>query len=434
MTGEHDSDFEELLATRLRTHLDQAVVAFDAPAIVDRLAVQPMAQRRVPRTGWLTVATVTLAGVLTIAALGILVPAFSSTPGASLPGSASRSPSPSLPPSSSGVDDAGAVASGGFWARRGSDFYISTDAGETWSHGSMDSHAYSVRVLDADRAFSVTVGPGSTPVTGSPTDVLHFVVNRTEDGGQTWRSVPIDGNYAAMEPVVSFVDDQHGFLLFSPGRFAQQHSVIWRTVDGGATWDKVGSAPSLGQLFVAVDRLRMFAGAPPSAAPITMWPTLAQSADGGVTWREVELPNSPLYLLTSPVFFGETGIAIVANANGVTGLIHSGDGGLAWESIGHIPLDGQLGTGSFLNKSQWYLTGSQGPKIAVSSDAGASWRDVGSQGLPEAAVSWLGFVDPLHGMAVVPLGDTSAPSGLFLTSDGGQTWETAPLPTPGATS
>ena len=93
MTGEHDSDFEELLATRLRTHLDQAVVAFDAPAIVDRLAVHPMAQRRVPRTGGLTVATVTLAGVLTIAALG-----SSYRPSVRRPEPACRALRPDLPP------------------------------------------------------------------------------------------------------------------------------------------------------------------------------------------------------------------------------------------------------------------------------------------------------------------------------------------------
>jgi photosystem II stability/assembly factor-like uncharacterized protein len=67
--------------------------------------------------------------------------------------------------------------------------------------------------------------------------------------------------------------------------------------------------------------------------------------------------------------------------------------------------------------------------LSLTENAGASWSEITANGLPNAPIAWLGFSDPLHGAALLPLGDTPAPSGLFVTADGGHTWTPASIST-----
>jgi photosystem II stability/assembly factor-like uncharacterized protein len=386
--------------------------------------------------------TVLLATVVTVSTIGLVSPSASATPRPSATG-ALPSPSASGSLMGPGVDAAGPVGTSGFWARRGSDLYISTDAGATWSVGTVDASASSIVVLDADHAWDVTVGPGSTEVTDSPTDVLHYVVNRTTDGGKTWQSVAIDGNFPAMRAVLSFPDVNHGFLLMSRDRFATQDSSVFRTDNGGTTWRKVGSAPSLGPMFVALDTQKLWAGGQGSAAPVRVWPALSESKDGGATWQEVQLPGDPRDVLGPPTFFQRDGVIVAGNQDGVYSVLRTIDGGNSWATVDPVNYAGRIGPGSFLNRDLWFIADADGGEIALVTERGSRWVRIPTNGLP-AAPWWIGFVDPQRGAALAPLGDSPAPGseppqGLFITSDGGRDWKpavfpgNAPVATPTAT-
>jgi len=435
MSERRGPDNEREFAERLRAHLDGAVRHIDAEELVDAVAAKAARPRAARAWAPVAIATVVLAGILTVAGIGLLSPGPSPTPSASVPANATPTPQPSktasTPPSLTGpeVEAAGSTGLGGIWARRGSTLYISTDGGTSWTTGSIDPAPYSVDVLDANRAWTVTLATGSSKDTGSPTDVLHFAVNRTRDGGQSWTSVPIDGTFAALRPVLSFPDALHGFLLLSRERFATQQSAVYRTDDGGATWRMVGTAPSLGPQFVAVDSLRLFAGAAESAAAVKLWPTLAWSQDGGATWRDVQISTSMTALLQPPTFFGSDGVVPVLDEQSTVRLLRSHDGGAAWSEVGRGLYLGQIGPGAFVDREQWILASRDGSRsMVVITGDGTKWGGFIGSGLPSAAPSWIGFVDANHGALLAPLGDTPAPSGLFITQDGGRTWSPARLP------
>jgi photosystem II stability/assembly factor-like uncharacterized protein len=434
MPDETERDFERRLSARLNAHLGRAVRPVNADALVDQLAQtssgveRPVARRRMAAFAALTVL---LATVVTISTIGLLSPSASATPNPSATG-ALPSPSASSSPTGPAVDAAGRVGIDGFWARRGSNLYISTDAGATWSVGTVDASASSIVVLDADHAWDVTVGPGSTEVTGSPTDVLHYVVNRTTDGGRTWQSVAIDGNFPAMRAVLSFPDVNHGFLLMSRDRFATQDGSVFRTDDGGTTWRKVGSAPSVGPMFVALDTQTLWGGGQGSAAPVKVWPALLESKDGGVTWQEVRLPGDPRDVLGPPTFFERDGVIVAGNQNGVYSVLRTIDGGNSWSTVDPVNYAGRIGPGSFLNRDLWFIADADGGEIALVTERGSKWIRIPTNGLP-AAPWWIGFVDAQRGAALAPLGDSPSagsepPQGLFITSDGGRDWKPAAFP------
>jgi photosystem II stability/assembly factor-like uncharacterized protein len=435
MPDKNDQDFERRLAARLNAHLGRAVRPVNAQALVDRLAQasareRPQAGRRIAA---LAAVTVLLAAAVTVSTIGLLSPSPSATPYPSAAGIL-PSPSASAPLTGPAVDNAGSVGSDGFWARRGSDLYISTDAGATWSVGTVDASATSIVVLDAVHAWDVTVGPGSSD-TGSPTDVLHYLVNRTADGGKTWQSVAIDGNFPAMQAVLSFADVNHGFLLMSRGRFATQDSSVFRTDDGGARWRRVGSAPSLGPMFIALDTQTLWAGAEESPAPVKLWPALSESTDGGATWHEVRLPGDPAYALGPPTFFEQDGVLVTGTEDGTgrLSLLRTTDSGDSWATVHPVQYLGRIGPGSFLNRDLWFMANADGGEIVVVTEQGAKWVGVPTNGLPPAAPQWIGFVDAQRGAALVPTGDSAAPGsppplGLYMTFDGGRDWKPANLP------
>ena len=149
---------------------------------------------------------------------------------------------------------AGSFPGGGLWAVRAlgagaslpaalprAGFWTSIDAGATWRSGTVPQSltvdgwvpASTVFALDADHAWAITDGPGSTGFSGAQTDVLSLVASRTTDGGRTWASTPIPGNYAGTDQSLSFVDPLHGFLLITPFRGSLTPGALVRTVDGG---------------------------------------------------------------------------------------------------------------------------------------------------------------------------------------------------------
>src|SRR6266542_1417297 len=176
------------------------------------------------------------------------------------------SPQPTVAASAlSPIDDAGIFGANGLWAVVGDQLHLSTDGGDTWVQRTLGPDVAldvtsgnvlsSVFVLDAIHAWTASPGLGSTVPYGGqgpPFDHLHVVVSRSTDGGATWQSVSIPGDWAGTQPVLAFPDQQHGFLLLS-GLRGGPGGTVFATADGGATWQRVGGANGLGSVFGASD-------------------------------------------------------------------------------------------------------------------------------------------------------------------------------------
>ena len=355
----------------------------------------------------------------------------------------SLSPSPSRLPSSPVVnsapliDEAGSFAPGGLWARRGPDLYLSSDGGESWQKSTIQAEPTSVFVLDSQLAWTVTLGPGSTN-TGDPIhDVLHIVVNRTTDGGVTWQSTAVDGNFAETHPVVTFADANRGYLVTAPQRFSLDMGAVFRTDDGGGSWHRVGLADSLGAYLSAQPGgTALWAGADGWAGGIG--PLLLRfSPDGGASWATVDLPGfagarSPdRYLLGPPVFLtASDGVLAVTGSQSPAhvSFLRTANGGLSWSATMPVAA-ANFGSPAIVSAEHWLAAAAVGASIAETTDAGASWRRIDSVGIADP-IMWLGFADALHGAALVQIGNTPAPMRLFVTGDGGATWAPARLGQP----
>jgi photosystem II stability/assembly factor-like uncharacterized protein len=433
MADRGNDDFERRLADRLRAHADRAVDKVDASGLARHLA-EGSNQPRVARRGTVGVValTVVLASLLTVSALQLLPgsspkPVPTGTPGPSASGTLAAPP----------VDEAGTFAGSGLWARHGSDLFLSTDGGASWSRATVDPNALAVFVLDAQHAWTVSAGSGSTGNTGQPgQDVLHYVVGRTTDGGGEWLPVDLPGNFAGTAPAVSFVDAQHGYLLIAPERLANGDATVFATSDGGASWQQVGTAPSTAlqyaRMFTATVSGTLWAGAEATASGAGEWQLLQVSRDGGTSWQPVNLPSRDVlsngdYLLASPTVLGSTVVVGVASADKVV-FYNSSDDGQSWHASAPLTFGLAYGAPAILDATHWLVPAGTGTAIWMTEDAGVSWLEQATAGLPRLGpIASLSFADAEHGIARVSLGNSPAPDGLFVTDDGGRSWRPALL-------
>ncbi len=140
---------------------------------------------------------------------------------------------------------------------------------------------------------------------------------------------------------------------------------------------------------------------------------LMNTADGGATWRRVNLNGDPdarlLRVLLTPdghgCVFGEGGM-----------IFTTSDGGASW-SKRRTPTRHVLFGGAFLDTMQFWLVGA-GATVIQTRDGGESWRLGNVLGITEGVrFTAASFVDRSRGWAVGNRG------GVFLTADGGRTWQ-----------
>jgi photosystem II stability/assembly factor-like uncharacterized protein len=408
---------------------------------------------RAPRLALVALTVVALV-MLPLWRTAVVAPAASSTPRPSTTPSPSTSPTPvsraspsALPENleASVVDATGLARSRAIWVRRGSSLLVSGDGGQTWRAGTVPLPAPNtieptIYMLDTKYGWSLTPGPGSINPEGGqgPTwDHLHLLVNRTSDGGQTWKAASVPGDYPEHVLGLSFVDASHGFLIWSAGRASLTGTTILRTDDGGATWAIVRTVPAgesgtLGSIFVASDPSTLWAGAQPEAGPVNH-PILAVSRDGGGTWSNATLPGlDPRFGGTSripigpPVFLdastGVVGIEDTATNPESLRFYRTTDGGRSWKA--NPPLDSPFGYGqtAIIDTDHWLVSTPSALRETI--DAGSTWHDLAASGFPSVSgVHVLGFTDAQHGAALVGLGGSYlGASALFVTLDGGRSW------------
>jgi photosystem II stability/assembly factor-like uncharacterized protein len=367
----------------------------------------------------------------------ILAPSREISPGptSQQPRVASSAPTP--------VDDGGTFDANGLWAVVGDQLHLSTDGGATWVRRTLvpgvaldirsGDVLSSVFVLDARHAWTASPGPGSTvPYSGAgPTfDHLHVVVSRTVDGGATWQSVRLPGDWGGTQPVLAFPDQIHGFLLLS-GLRGGPRSTVFVTADAGATWQRVGGAGSLGSVFSASDATTLWAGNEGDAGPVAR-PILDVSRDGGQTWTDARLPGlvGDVYvndtLVAPPIFVGSEGaVAVIASSTDTppdARFYRTSDGGRTWLLASRTLLDQSGSAGvAVVDPMHFVVIDSKSGLLEATSDGGSTWHQSTSSGL--GAATRIRFWSPREGVAIVQISNGPAPAaGVFRTTDGGRTW------------
>jgi hypothetical protein len=366
-----------------------------------------------------------------------LVPSHAASPG---PVDLQSPPTAAAP---SPIDDSGIFGSSGLWAAVGGQLYLSSDYGATWvQHTLLSGVALdatsgdvlsSVFVLDTSHVWTASPGPGSTVPYGGQGpgyDHLYVVVSRTTDGGVSWQSVTIPDDWGGTQPVLAFADAEHGFLLLS-GLRGGGGSVVFATTDGGATWQRVGGADSLGSIFSASDAATLWAGNEGDAGPVAR-PILDVSRDGGRTWADARLPGlvGDIFVndnpVAPPVFSGQNGaVAVIAASTDNSPMVRfyrSSDGGRAWVLAAQVHIGESGSTGvAVVDPLRYVVIDSHTGRFLATSDGGVTWQQSASSGL--SAALRVRFWDVRNGAAVVQTtnGPASA-SGLFRTTDAGQSW------------
>jgi hypothetical protein len=416
------------------------------------------ARRPRPRQLW---GSLRLAATLAAAAvlLAVLVlPRFGAPVG---PGAGSGSPGPTfdLPAAlNAQVDEAGLMRTGGIWAVQGAYFLTSTDNGVTWRAGSFPSPGGVVAVeqafvLDPDHAWAITSNGMNGGLAAPSASGQLFVVNRTSNGGRTWQSTTVSGNYRCDSATLSFADAGHGFIMCAYGStpgpngpIAQFHAgskkgsgTVLRTDDGGASWSVAGGGTGLGSQFTASDANTLWS-APDYTSSTYSGAALAVSRDAGLTWSTVDLPDlasvpaeANVGVAAGPAFWdasdGALAVGVFLNGSGTPPAMwfyRTSDAGRSWtlvkEPAGFPVMDFPPAA---LVGREWAVIGNRGLfSMTVSSDFGASWTDVPGSGMPEnTSFIWVDFTDKDHGIATVF--GTQGTRVLMQTSDGGRTWHAA---------
>jgi photosystem II stability/assembly factor-like uncharacterized protein len=438
MTDRTDDRIEALAADWLR-----ARGPHDVPDSL-RSRVRAVGHVPVPRRARPTrlLLAASLAALVALGAAGVagalLLGQFNVTPSphpavSSAKPSASPAPLPSAQPAESDlVAAAGIFGDRGLWATRDGGIYLSTDGGASWqrirppdSAGTRQPGGRPVFVLDERQAAIVTYAPGSTADPGDPSATVEYVVSVTHDGGRTWSRAPIGEFGSATYASVAFVDTNRGYVLVTSARFGDGRSLVYRTDDGGATWLQVGGGSNFGfVLGVGPGRDDVWAGANAEAGgpPHEL---LEASHDGGRTWASFALvagPAGSTAVVDAPTFFDDRhGLLAITGVR----FYRTDDGGRTWAPAGGIPVTpGVSSWRPAADASTWVVPGNPIDTFEQTTDGGQNWTTIRPRGFaPSMGPVWLGFWTPAAGAALAPTrdGDTF-PAGLYVTSDGGQTW------------
>ena len=105
----------------------------------------------------------------------------------------------------------------------------------------------------------------------------------------------------------------------------------------------------------------------------------------------------------------------------------SARGSIAADAVTAEPVDHPLESRLLQGRVGYVLTGSE---LALTTDAGSTWRAMTPPGLAPADVRAVSFRDPANGFVVGLSGTERQSFTLWRTTDGGLTWTTSPIPMP----
>ena len=174
---------------------------------------------------------------------------------------------------------------------------------------------------------------------------------------------------------------------------------------------------------------------------------ILHTTDGGAHWQDVTPPSVPAVGGELPAYFLNGSVAWVvplANDTNVLTVFRTTNGGQTWQqeaTLTQIPDVGQL---TFINAQDGWLLNTQGAAgneladLYRTTDGGASWTEVASTGNPptqpgtipfNGTVKSIGFLDASTGWMAAFSNATNF-LWLYVTHDGGATWQQQTLPMP----
>jgi photosystem II stability/assembly factor-like uncharacterized protein len=229
---------------------------------------------------------------------------------------------------------------------------------------------------------------------------------RTEDGGETWRRVPVETNENLT--AVHFVGET--------GWLAGWGGVILHSADGGRSWKRQNSGVSQGlESVFFLDANRGWA--------VGWVGVMLRTTDGGQTWEEIR--EGAAHWSLSAVYFrdGANGWAVGFGGQ----ILRSRDGGQKWERQ-DSPATSRLTSIRFDGAGRGWITGDRG--FLLSEDGGESWRSLQVEGqmfltrlLPVQSALWavgafgvLKQVGPGWEKVEIPLLDSGSSPGALLTN------------------
>ncbi len=253
----------------------------------------------------------------------------------------------------------------------GDSLWVTHDGGATWAKSTLPGSGS--RYVDQLAAYNGYVYLLLVPVGTAPQTSGQLY--RSPVGNESWTSVlTIPSAVPAAITLAVHGDD---VWVDSPGQ--NQTATLYRSTDDGASWAQ-SNAPCTGDLAVGPSASYMGIACVLSAGAGQAKKAFYLSTDGGQTFTKT--PADPPLGGTSVLgAIAQTGDLVVAASSGASFLYASFDGGVSWQTV----LDSATG--------------------------GQSWHD-------------LGFTTPQQGVAIE--GDpaiSSAPAQLWLTRDGGRTWQ-----------
>jgi photosystem II stability/assembly factor-like uncharacterized protein len=281
-----------------------------------------------------------------------------------------------------------------------------------------------------------------SPVAGPP--------YRSDDGGMTWRQVPLPGALdeawrKGLQVGIAFDPTNHGIT------YGLARAGLYKSADDTQSWQRV-DAPSIPGFFtlmalnvspadhqiIYASAKTQYGGLAPGATPV-WW--LRRSDDGGATWLEIETresgDNENVWISAFYPLPGDPDRVLRAIGSGGGGanghnLELSVDRGASWTRV--------LASGS--GRGQWYPkhfaagpdgtiyvsgNGQVGDVVVSSTDGGQTWRNVPTA--PMAGANGLA-TDPTQPGRLYAAGK----NGVRRSDDGGSTWADLGSGTPGTLS
>jgi photosystem II stability/assembly factor-like uncharacterized protein len=262
-------------------------------------------------------------------------------------------------------------------ATAGAGHLLSLDGAQTF-HGAGEPARYL-------RALAVSAStPGVVYCVGgwSPLRVGVYV---SLDHGRTWRARAAIG---LPEQAATQIEDlaadpsQPGlvYALVTGGR----DGGLYRSVDGGVSWVRTSAMLAADcRTRLPEDGLRRTVGLGPEGViyAVVGHDSLALriSSDGGRLWRAVSLPPSLGALRSMALHPSTPGVLLLATD---TGLWQSADDGRSWEALIEEP----IWAAAFDERDALRIAGSSNRGIMLSTDGGLAWETVGSLPLPVGAL------------------------------------------------
>ncbi|RJP32949.1 MAG: hypothetical protein C4547_12940 [Phycisphaerales bacterium] len=298
----------------------------------------------------------------------------------------------------------------------GMDFW-SVDNGLVAGHQARSNIRGVFRTQDTGRTWTPVLALTSNDVafisarTALAAVVGELSIYRSTDGGQTWRSLA--GPFEADGPM-SDLEYAGGDTVFGISGGGD----IWRSTNGGASWTRqfegVGDLPYDWRVR-AYDRNVAWATGP--------YGLLVGTTDGGDTWR---ILNRGMGLEVTDVEMFTDAYGYTIHRNGF--LSRTTDGGEHWD-VRRLKVTGvQFGRDEGLSAvhvhdADFAVVGGPGGVVFITEDGGDTWEPTGfPDGLPgDLDINAIGFSSRTNGW-VVGQDLARRRRSVFRTTDGGRSW------------